>query len=209
MEEYCDNERILKVMIDFKTKPVLEGKKVILRPFDIEDWEKMLPILAEPEVNHLTGSVVNDEEAGGAFSIEEMEKIKEWYLSRNHQTDRLDLAIIEKEKEALVGEVVFNEYDEDTCNVNFRILIGEAGRGKGLGTEATEIFLRYGFEVLGLHKVELEAYSFNPRAERVYRKNGFILEGVKREAFRYNNMYIDTHIYGMLKDDYDKVALKK
>lgn len=196
-------------MIDFKTKPVLEGKKVILKPFDIEDWEKMLPILAEPEVNRLTGSVVNDEEASAAFSIEEAEKIKEWYLSRNQQTDRLDLAIIEKEKEALVGEVVFNEYDENTGNVNFRILIGEAGRGKGLGTEATEIFLRYGFEVLGLHKVELEVYSFNPRAERVYRKNGFILEGVKREGFRYNDIYIDTYIFGMLKEDYEKVALKK
>ncbi len=196
-------------MTDFIRKPILEGKKVILRPFNIKDWEKMLLILAEPEVNRLTGLVVNDQEANGALSPEEMEKIKEWYLSRNEQTDRLDLAIIEKENEALVGEVVFNEYDETTGNVNFRILIGEAGRDKGLGTEATEIFLRYGFEVLGLHKVELEVYSFNPRAERVYRKNGFILEGVKREAFRYNDMYIDTHIYGMLKDDYDKVALKK
>lgn len=84
-------------MTDFKRKPILEGKKVILRPFNIKDWEKMLLILAEPEVNRLTGLVVNDQEANGALSPEEMEKIKEWYLSRNEQTDRLDLAIIEKE----------------------------------------------------------------------------------------------------------------
>lgn len=196
-------------MIDFKTKPILQGKKVILQPFDVNDWERMLPILAEPEVSRLTGSVVNDEEANTPNSTEEIENIKRWYQSRNNQTDRLDLAIVEKENGEIVGEVVFNDYEETTNNVNFRILIGAAGRGKGLGTEATEIFLRYGFEVLGLHKVELEVYSFNPRAERVYRKNGFILEGVKREAFRYNDKYIDTYIFGMLKDDYDKVALEK
>jgi hypothetical protein len=66
-------------MINFKTKPVLEGKKVILRPFDIKDWEKMLPLLAEPKVNRLTGSVVNDEEAQAGLSTEEAERIKECF----------------------------------------------------------------------------------------------------------------------------------
>jgi RimJ/RimL family protein N-acetyltransferase len=62
--------------------------------------------------------------------------------------------------------------------------------------------LEYGFEVLNLHKVELGVYSFNPRAEKVYRKNGFVLEGVQREAIQYNDEYFDTKIFGMLKEDY-------
>ena len=63
-------------MIDFKRKPILEGKKVILRPFNIKDWEKMLLILAEPEVNRLTGSVVNDQEANAALSRKKWKKLK-------------------------------------------------------------------------------------------------------------------------------------
>jgi RimJ/RimL family protein N-acetyltransferase len=55
---------------------------------------------------------------------------------------------------------------------------------------------------LQLHKIGLEVYSFNPRAERVYQKAGFVLEGVKREDFIYNGEYIDTKVYGMLKADY-------
>ncbi len=188
--------------LDFQTKPTIKGEKVILRPFEQGDWKKMLLILEEPEVNRLTGSVVNDDEANRATSQEEIERIKQWYQSRNQQTDRLDLAIIEKETRELVGEVVFNDYKEITQNVNFRILIGALGRNKGLGTEAVALFLRHGFEVLNIHKVELDVYSFNPRAEKVYRKNGFVLEGIKREDISYNGEYFDTKIFGLLRKDY-------
>ena len=55
-----------------------------------------------------------------------------------------------------------------------------------------------------MHKVELDVYSFNPRAEKVYRKNGFVLEGVKRKDYQYNGTYIDTKLFGMLKCDYER-----
>lgn len=197
------NERGEKTMkLDFQMKPTIKGDKVILRPFEQEDWRKMLPILEEPEVNRLTGSVVNDDEANKPISQEEIERIKQWYQSRNQQTDRLDLAIIEKETGELVGEVVFNDYNETTQNVNFRILIGAKYCNKGLGTEAVALFLQYGFEVLNIHKVELDVYSFNPRAEKVYRKNGFVLEGIKREDISYNGEYFDTKVFGLLRKDF-------
>jgi RimJ/RimL family protein N-acetyltransferase len=59
-----------------------------------------------------------------------------------------------------------------------------------VGTEALSMFVQYGMEELELHKISLEVYSFNPRAERVYQKIGFKLEGVKREDFIYNQEYI-------------------
>lgn len=192
----------MKPKVDFSTKPVLEGEKVILRPFEADDWEKMIEIILEPELRRLTGSVDNDEQARAPFPPEEVERIKQWYYTRNQQKDRLDLGIVRRDIGELVGEVVFNEFDESTRNVNFRILIGAAGCNQGFGTEAIALFLNYGFEVLNLHKVELGVYSFNPRAEKVYRKNGFVLEGVQREAIQYNDEYFDTKIFGMLKEDY-------
>lgn len=188
--------------IDFSYKPIIEGTKVVLRPFAKNDWEEMIRILDDLELKRLTGSVTSDEEANATDSPEEMERMKQWYLNRNEQTDRLDLAIVDIESGLVVGEAVFNEYEEETGNVNFRILIGRAGRNKGLGSEAVSLFIRYGMTELQLHKIGLEVYSFNPRAERVYQKAGFVLEGVKREDFMYNGEYIDTKIYGMLRADY-------
>jgi RimJ/RimL family protein N-acetyltransferase len=194
----------METQIDFSIKPILEGKTVILRPFEKNDWEKMIEILSDPELIKLTGSATSDEEAKEAMDTEEQERIKNWYLSRNEQKDRLDLAVVVKETGELVGEVVFNEYDEDTGNVNFRILIGPKGRNRGFGSEAISLFINYGFDKLELHKIELEVDSFNPRAEHTYQKNGFVLEGILRENFKYNDVYIDTKMYGMLKSDHRK-----
>ncbi|WP_172193622.1 GNAT family N-acetyltransferase [Saccharibacillus qingshengii] len=192
---------------DFTRKPVLNGVKTILRPFEEGDGEQMVPILEELEVRRLTGSASNDDEARKSSTLEEAEHIRVWYATRNASNDRLDLAITDRETGALIGEAVFNEYDENTGNVNFRILIGAAGQGRGIGSEAIALFVRYGFEELDLHRIGLEVYSFNPRAERTYVKNGFVLEGIKREEFAYNGEYIDSKVYGMLRSDYDSRTL--
>ncbi|ABX42211.1 GNAT family N-acetyltransferase [Lachnoclostridium phytofermentans] len=192
----------MKSQVNFSIKPTLEGKKVLLRPFETGDWKIMIEILEDLEVKKLTGSVTSDEEANELLDASNKEKIKDWYQSRNQQTDRLDLAIVDIETGDLVGEVVYNDFNEDTYNVNIRILIGPSGRNRGLGTEAISLFIEYGFQVLNLHKIELEVYSFNPRAEKSYNKNGFILEGIRRENFCYNGEYIDTKLYGILKSDF-------
>jgi RimJ/RimL family protein N-acetyltransferase len=197
-----ESRKMMKINSNFMIKPVLVGEKVILRPFEERDWEIMYEILNEPDLKKLTGSVSSDEEAYAAPQPEEKEKIRQWYMTRNEQNNRLDLAVVYKESDQVIGEVVFNEYDEETDNVNFRVLLSEASCNKGVGTEALSMFIQYGIEELELHKISLEVYSFNPRAERVYQKVGFKLEGIKREEFIYNQEYFDTKIYGLLKADY-------
>lgn len=201
----------MKKFSNLGIKPVLAGEKVLLRPFEEKDCEIMCNILNEPGLKKLTGSVSSDEEANAAPLLEETEKIRKWYMTRNEQKDRLDLAVEYRENDQVIGEVVFNEYDEQTNNVNFRVLLSEASCNKGVGTEAISMFIQYGMEELELHKISLEVFSFNPRAERAYQKVGFKLEGIKREDFIYNQEYIDTKIYGLLKADYldiksDKMA---
>lgn len=191
--------------VNFKNKPVLVGDRIILRPFEGNDIEDMIKILNEPELKMLTGSVSNDIDAKKIMDEDEKIKVSNWYKSRNDQSDRLDLAIALKDSKQIIGEVVFNEYDDCSNNVNFRVLMSQSYRNQGLGSEAIQLFIQYGFEQLNLHKISLEVFSFNPRAEHVYTKVGFKLEGIKREDFKYNDKYIDTKIFGLLKSEYDQI----
>jgi RimJ/RimL family protein N-acetyltransferase len=77
-------------------------------------------------------------------------------------------------------------------------LLGAVGRGRGLGTEATQLIIGHGFGYLGLHRISLEVYAFNPRAKHVYEKAGFCAEGVLREALRYNDQWIDATVMSIL-----------
>lgn len=191
--------------VNFINKPVLVGDRIILRPFEDNDIEDMIKILNEPELKMLTGSVSNDIDAIKIMDEDEKIRVSDWYKTRNMQSDRLDLAIALKDSNQIIGEVVFNEYDDCSNNVNFRVLMSQSYSNKGLGSEAIQLFIQYGFEQLNLHKISLEVFSFNPRAEHVYTKVGFKLEGIKREDFKYNDKYIDTKIFGLLKSEYDQI----
>jgi RimJ/RimL family protein N-acetyltransferase len=54
--------------------------------------------------------------------------------------------------------------------------------GKGLGTETTELILRFAFKTLNLHRVDLITLEYNKRAIACYEKCGFIREGMEREG---------------------------
>jgi RimJ/RimL family protein N-acetyltransferase len=75
------------------------------------------------------------------------------------------------------------------------------GRGRGLGTEATRLIVGYGFDQLGLHRIELEVYAFNPRARRAYEKVGFVAEGVLRDALWWDGEWVDAVVMSMLETD--------
>ncbi|WP_018348512.1 GNAT family N-acetyltransferase [Longispora albida] len=184
-------------MTDFRTKPTLTGDRVILRPVTAADAPALVEMLNDKEGARLTASRITDS------SLELAEK---WYGSRAGTADRLDLAIVEAATGAFVGEVVLNEYSPENNSVSFRIGMLPAGQNRGLGTEATRLIVGYAFEVLGLHRVSLGVYSFNPRAQRAYEKAGFVREGVLRDALCWEGEYADEIVMAILATDWHAAA---
>ncbi|MGO1974313.1 MAG: GNAT family N-acetyltransferase [Propionibacteriaceae bacterium] len=182
-------------------KPTLSGDRVELRPFRADDLPAIAECIADPEVLKLTGSVQTTAEAADV-SVEVDQRLRDWYLSRNDQDDRLDLAVVDRATDACVGEVVLNELDRDNGNCNFRTLIGPRGRDRGLGSEATRLIVDHGFGALGLHRISLDVYDFNPRAQRAYEKAGFVLEGRLRDEFRFDDGWHDSILMAMLYDEW-------
>lgn len=169
-------------MVYLGNKPLLTGEKVILRPFKNEDFSFIEECLKDPEVLKLTGS----------DSDFDREATLHWYNTRNKQTDRLDLAIVDRSKDFVVGEVVINAYDEKDHSMNFRILIGPRGRNQGLGTEATRLIIDYVFEKTKLNQLTLSVFDFNPRARYVYEKVGFVQSSIDKNDLEFEGNWIDS-----------------
>jgi RimJ/RimL family protein N-acetyltransferase len=187
---------------DFAAKPTLAGEKVVLRPFRAADRPAMRAVLLDPEGRVLTGSVHDEEQSREPMPPEEEEVERDWLRARNDQPDQLDLAVVSRATGECVGEAVLNEWDPGNESCNFRIFIGPHGRDQGLGTEATRLIVGYGFERLGLHRISLDVYAFNPRARRVYEKVGFRAEGVLRESLRYNGEWTDATVMSILATEW-------
>jgi RimJ/RimL family protein N-acetyltransferase len=105
-----------------------------------------------------------------------------------------------------IGNVGLHRIDWKNRTATLGIVIGEREYwGKGYGTEAVRTMLRYAFEELGLNRVELETYSFNPRAIRCYEKAGFKREGVRRQALYRNGKFHDVILMGILRDEFEEM----
>jgi RimJ/RimL family protein N-acetyltransferase len=74
-------------------------------------------------------------------------------------------------------------------------------RGRHLSNEAAKLFQRHLLLDLGLHRLELEIYGFNERAQRHAERAGFVKEGVKRKAYWRHGEWVDGVMYGLLRED--------
>lgn len=144
----------------------------------------------EREVSRLTG-------CKESFTREEILA----FFSQSLEADDRYFFLILAPDGRIIGETVLNEIDWTLRCANFRIcLFHQAERGKGIGRWATEVTRDFAFETLHLHRLELDVYSFNPRAEQVYAKAGFKREGVLRDAVLDGDQYADVILMAILAD---------
>ncbi len=187
----------------FSTKPTLTGEKVVLRPFVMQiDAAALREMLQDPEALKLTGSCHGPDDMPDWDDAAEAGFWK-WYGTRNDQADRLDLAVVDRASGQCVGEVVLNDWNDGNQSCSFRTILGPRGRDRGLGTEATSMIVGYGFEKLGLHRIALEVYAFNPRARHVYETVGFVAEGILRDALRWDGEWIDATVMSILAPEWN------
>ena len=74
-------------------------------------------------------------------------------------------------------------------------------RGRRVADEAARLFQRHLLIDLGFHRLEMEVYGFNERAQAHAERAGWVREGVKRRAYRHGDAFVDSVMYSVLRDD--------
>lgn len=103
----------------------------------------------------------------------------------------------------LIGETSLRDVDQRNRSAIFTIAIGDKECwGHGYGSDATRCLMKYAFEQLNLHRIDLFVHASNDRAIRVYEKCGFRHDGRLREAHYMDGMYSDVLLMGLLREDF-------
>ncbi len=72
---------------------------------------------------------------------------------------------------------------------------------RGWGVDSTRFLLAYGFDVLGLRRIEAKVYAYNVISSNSLLRGGFEREGVLRQARVYEGQRWDIFVYGILEDE--------
>jgi len=176
--------------------PTLRGERVILRGSRESDIDDRLRHPIDP-----------DEEDGYGSSWR-----REWdgrrYHTREHVTgDRgppdtgtYEWAI-EYDGQCIGSARLGVDPDQHCATYALGVFVADL-RGRGLGREVTRLVLAWGFDVLGVHRVQLEVLAGNRRAFNCYLACGFRREGVRREAELYPDGWKDFILMGLLQSEY-------
>lgn len=78
--------------------------------------------------------------------------------------------------------------------------LSQKHNGKGYATEAVRQLVRYGFDVLGLHRIEAGVMPKNGGSIRVLEKAGFEKEGISRKSVKINGEWEDHLILAIINE---------
>ena len=99
-----------------------------------------------------------------------------------------------------IGQAELEPWRPESRCARLSIMIGERGtRGQGYGTDAMRTLCRFGFEMMNLHRIELDVFAHNEAAIHVYEKVGFVREGLRKEAFWKEGRWLDIVGMGLLE----------
>jgi RimJ/RimL family protein N-acetyltransferase len=130
---------------------------------------------------------------------------KDW-LEKHIQDDQTNMywfAIRALEDDRLLGDADLSVINWGSRDAFAGIGIGERQFwGKGYGTDAMALLLRYAFTELNLRRVTLNVFEFNQRAIRSYEKVGFRIEGRQRQAMQREGRRWDLIYMGILWEEW-------
>ena len=175
---------------------MLVGQQVTLRGLELTDAEEIINHFNDMEVRRFLLSVT-------PFSIQEEEDWIRRFWDLRRKGIEYVFGIELNEPKRLIGMCGL----EGVSAVHRRAELGIAifnkdYWGKGLGTEAVQLLLHYGFNILNLHCIWLAVFENNKRAQRVYEKVGFQRAGKRRKVIFRNGRYLDMYLYDILAEEY-------
>ena len=133
---------------------------------------------------------------------EKVHELLEKYISSYAKDDYYRWAIILKESNECIGQIAYFLVDDKNYFAEIEYCIGSQFQCKGYATEATKAVIKYGFESINLHKVQICTKTINLPSKRVIEKCGFVYEGTLRDYFYMDGEYVGRLYFSMLRDEY-------
>lgn len=166
-----------------------EQSGIYLRPMTGEDTDRIV-------------AWRNSEAVRKNFIYQELftrEGHEEWVRSMVNTGRVVQMIICLEQDDSPVGSVYIRDIEPLHRKAEYGIFIGEAqARGRGIGTAAAKLMLKYCFEELKLHRVFLRVYADNVQAVRSYEKAGFAREAYLRDDVFVDGRFRDIVLMGVL-----------
>lgn len=125
------------------------------------------------------------------------------WVERHRNTPNEALWTIADLDDRCLGHVGLYRIGNRVRSAEFAIMLGDkASWGRGIGKAVTSFVVDYGFRMLNLNRIELSCLASNGRAQRLYARLGFRVEGTQRQAQFKDGQFIDVVLMAVLASEW-------
>jgi len=176
-------------------QPTLTTKRLTLRPFIADDAFDVERLAGMREIADTTLNIPHPYPHGGAA---------DWILTHGpawNEGSNATFAIVDNATGRLAGAIsLMIKPEHRRAELGYWIALGCWNRG--YATEASRRLIDFGFEVLGLHRIEARHFLRNPRSGRVMQKLGMQHEGVERDWAIKWDRFETVAVYSILEPEW-------
>lgn len=171
----------------------IKSNRLLLRPIVSEDIQNIYKGLSHPDVIKYYGVSFH--------SLEATEEQMTWYRELEENETGIWWAICSLNGEIFYGAGGFNNLSKERKKAEIGFWLLPEFWSKGLMQEAFPLICNYGFEKLGLNRIEGFVDSENISCKKAIEKQNFKLERTMRDCEIKDGKFLSVDIYSRLKRD--------
>ncbi len=183
------------LLMYFKEPPTLMTERLTLRKILKSDSEDYFEFASDPAVTKYLLWKPHD-----SFSF------TRHYLSylqgRYRAGEFYDWGIVDSNTGKFIGTCGFTSFDFANNSAEVGYVLNRAWWHRGIAVEALTKVLEFGFETLGLRRIEARYMIGNDNSRHVMEKVGMAFEGVKRDSLLLDGVYVSVGACAILNDEF-------
>jgi RimJ/RimL family protein N-acetyltransferase len=174
--------------------PLLQTNRLLLRPFRSEDQSALLLLISEKEVAATTLRIPHPCT---------LRDVQDWLATHGQEYERRETirwAVCLRHSDTLVGGIsLFLNDPFQSAELGY--WIGRPYWGQGCAWEAAKKVVDFGFDVVGLNRIEAHFMLENGASAKILEKLGMQYEGLHRQLIKRWGQFKDVKTYAMLQSD--------
>ncbi|WP_461612404.1 GNAT family N-acetyltransferase [Clostridium sp. Marseille-QA1073] len=187
----------MNIEIAFNEFPVLESENLILKKIESSNIEELYEIYSNEKVFKYCGIIPKK-------NIKTISNMVTHFERDYNKRDRIKWGVfLKNESDILVGIIEAMDFKPRIDMVTIGYFLSEPYWGEGIASQALRILIKFLFEKVDVNRIQAEVMPENEASKKVLFKNGFIKEGLLRQATLWSGKgIVDLEIYSILKEDY-------
>ncbi len=179
----------------FKKFPILESDRLLLRHFTVKDKKDLFNIRSDDEAMRFM-------DTNKMKSIKDAEDFIITIINSYRQKSGINWAIVEKQSSSFIGYCGFWRIFWEDRSAEIGYALNPLFWNKGLMAEALVLIIKFGFDILNFTTIIANLNPDNVRSIKLLEKVGFKKEAFLKENYLFNEKYVDTLVYGLIKEEF-------